>query len=116
MKAVFSSLCCGCCRFVSALINLLLNLLVMLFFMALNGVDFRWVGLLAVLPIIELFVFSLSIAFLLSALYVRFRDINYIWEVVLQAGFYTPILYPISMVIAVSPLAAKVLLISPVLK
>lgn len=99
----------------SALINLLLNLLVVLFFMALNGVDFRWVGLLAVLPIFELFVFSLSIAFLLSALYVRFRDINYIWEVVLQAGFYaTPILYPISMVIAVSPLAAKALLLSPV--
>ena len=99
----------------SALINLALNLLVVVFFMYLNGVDFRWTGLLAIFPIIELFMFSLSIAFLLSALYVRFRDVNYIWEVILQGGFYaTPILYPISMVIAVSTVAAKVLLLSPI--
>ena len=33
---------------------------------------------------------------LLSALYVRFRDVQPIWEVVLQAAFYaTPILYAI---------------------
>ena len=33
---------------------------------------------------------------LLSALFVRFRDIQPIWEVILQALFYaTPILYPI---------------------
>lgn len=99
----------------SALINLSLNLLVVVFFMYLNGVDFKWSGLLAIFPIIELFMFSLAIAFLLSALYVRFRDINYIWEVVLQGGFYaTPILYPISMVVAVSPIAAKALLLNPV--
>lgn len=99
----------------SALINLALNLLVVVFFMALNGVDFRWMGLLAIFPIIELFMFSLALAFLLSALYVRFKDINYIWEVVLQAGFYaTPILYPISMVVAISPVAAKALLLNPI--
>lgn len=99
----------------SALINLALNLVVVIFFMIINGVDFRWANLLAVLPIIELFIFSLSIAFFLSALYVKFRDINYIWEVILQAGFYgTPILYPISIVVAVSPIAAKILLLNPV--
>lgn len=99
----------------SALINLALNLVVVVFFMYLNDVDFRWASLLAVFPIIELFMFSLAMAFLLSALYVKFRDLNYIWEVVLQAGFYaTPILYPISMVIAVSPLAAKILLLNPI--
>lgn len=98
----------------SALINLVLNLIVVLFFMVLNGVDFRWEGLLAVFPIIELFIFSLSIAFLLSALYVKFRDINYIWEVVLQAGFYaTPIIYPLSMAIAISPAAVKLLILNP---
>ncbi len=99
----------------SALINLGLNLVVVLFFMLLNGVDFRWVGLLAMLPIIELFIFSLAISFLLSALYVKFRDVNYIWEVVLQAGFYaTPILYPISMVLAVSLPATKLLILNPI--
>jgi ABC-2 type transport system permease protein len=33
----------------------------------------------------------------LSAAFVKYRDINYIWEVILQAGFYlTPILYPLA--------------------
>ena len=36
-------------------------------------------------------------AFFLSAAYVRYRDVSYIWEVILQAAFYaTPILYPMS--------------------
>jgi len=99
----------------SALINLGINLIVIALFMLINGVPFTW-GLLWLIPlIIELFVFSLSLAFILSALYVRFRDINYIWEVVLQAGFYaTPILYPINLVLAISPLAAKLIMLNPV--
>lgn len=99
----------------SALINLAINLIVVLLFMALNHVQFSWSILLVIPLIIELFVFSLSIAFLLSALYVRFRDINYIWEVVLQAGFYaTPVLYPLQLVIDKSHIAAKLMLMSPV--
>ena len=98
----------------SALINLTLNLLVVFFFMILNGVPFHWTAILAILPIIEVFILGLSVSFLLSALYVRFRDINYVWEVLLQAGFYaTPILYPISMVIVASPEIAKLLLLNP---
>jgi ABC-2 type transport system permease protein len=99
----------------SALINLVINLIVVGVFMGINGVGLSW-NVLWVFPlIIELFIFALSMAFLLSALYVKFRDINYIWEVVLQAGFYaTPILYPISLVVDKSLLAAKVMLLSPV--
>jgi len=41
----------------------------------------------------------LGIAFFLSAVYVNLRDLNPIWEVVMQAGFYaTPIIYPISLI------------------
>ena len=48
---------------------------------------------MAPLLIIELFMLSLAVGLFLSAVYVRYRDVNYIWEVVLQAGFYaTPIL------------------------
>jgi ABC-2 type transport system permease protein len=99
----------------SALINLSINLLVVALFMALSGTPFTFEALLILPLIAELFVFGLGIAFLLSALYVRFRDINYIWEVVLQAGFYaTPVLYPVSLVVAKSVLAAKILLLNPV--
>lgn len=98
----------------SALINLVINLLVVLVFAIINGVDFTWS--IAWLPLIvaELFVLSLGMSFLLSALYVRFRDINYVWEVLIQAGFYlTPILYPLSMVEKFSEFASRFLLLNP---
>jgi len=98
----------------SALINLMINMIVVFFFMYLSGVPFRLNGLLIILPLGELFIFSLAVGLLLSALYVRFRDINYIWEVALQGGFYaTPILYPITIVVAMSPTAAKILMLNP---
>lgn len=99
----------------SALINLGINLVVVALFMAFNGVVLTVEALWVIPLIIELFILGLSVAFLLSALYVKFRDINYIWEVVLQAGFYaTPILYPIQMVVEKSELAAKLMILNPV--
>lgn len=99
---------------VSALINLAINLLVVLVFVFINGVDLTWNIVWLPLVIIELFVLSLGMSFLLSALYVRFRDINYVWEVLVQAGFYlTPILYPLTMVEKFSEFASKFLLLNP---
>jgi ABC-2 type transport system permease protein len=50
-------------------------------------------------------------AFFLSALYVKFRDVTYIWEVIMQAAFYaTPILYPLSYV---PHKVAKIMLLNP---
>jgi len=49
--------------------------------------------------VLELFIVSIGAAFFLSALYVKFRDVSYIWDVIIQAGFYaTPILYVLSQV------------------
>jgi ABC-2 type transport system permease protein len=80
----------------SAFINLLLNFIVIAILMAYKHVPLTW-HVLALLPIIgELFVLALALGFFLSALYVKFRDVTYIWEVIMQAGFYvTPILYPL---------------------
>lgn len=84
---------------VSALINLGLSLVVVFIFALFDGImpSVRW---LLIIPIIlELFIFAQGLSFLLSALYVKYRDITYIWEIILQAGFYgTPILYPLAMV------------------
>lgn len=99
----------------SALINLAINLLVVGFFIVINGVDLHWNALLLIPLVAELFILGLAVAFLLSALYVKFRDISYIWEVFLQVGFYaTPIIYPITMVVAKSALAAHAIMLSPV--
>ena len=96
----------------SALINFILNLIVVLVFILFNGVDLKWSALILPLNILELYIFALSVAFLLSALYVKYRDISHIWEVFLQGAFYaTPILYPVSMVAAQSVFAAKFLLV-----
>lgn len=100
----------------SAFINLMLNLLVVLFFVFLNGVDIQWSILLLPLVIIQLYVLALSIAFLFSAMYVKYRDIGHLWEVFLQGLFYaTPIIYPLTMIIEnANLLVAKFLMLSPI--
>lgn len=82
---------------ISALINLFLNLLVVVIFLFINHVDLLKSTLWLPLILLEVYIFALGISLFLSAAYVKYRDINYIWEVVMQAGFYlTPILYPLS--------------------
>lgn len=82
----------------SALINLLLNLIVVGIFTLLNGVDIHWTIVLLPFNILVLYVFAQAIAFFLAAVYVKYRDVSHIWEVFLQGAFYaTPILYPVQM-------------------
>lgn len=83
----------------SALINLLISLVVVFIFALFNGImpSIQW--LLIAPLIVELFIFSLGISFFLSAAFVKFRDITYIWEIILQAGFYaSAIIYPLTLV------------------
>jgi ABC-2 type transport system permease protein len=81
----------------SALITLALSMVVIVLFLILGGVrvgaDIFWL-----VPLfLELLAISLAFAFFLSALFVRFRDMSYIWEVLLQALFYAvPIIYPLN--------------------
>jgi ABC-2 type transport system permease protein len=83
----------------SALINLGINLVVVLCFMFVKGVDIEPMIILLPLLILELFVFSLALAFFLSAAFVRFRDVSHIWDVFMQGAFYaTPIIYPLSII------------------
>jgi ABC-2 type transport system permease protein len=96
----------------SALINLSLNLMVLIIFMWLNKVTLRSSGLLFPLTLIELYIFSLGVSFILSTAYVKYRDMSYIWEVFLQAGFYaTPILYPLAIIPSLT--IRKLLMLNP---
>lgn len=100
---------------ISALINLFFNLIIVITFMFFDGVDFGWSLLLFPLSILLLYVLSLSLAFFLSALYVKFRDFAHLWEVALQAMFYaTPIIYPLQMVMGISYKGAQLLMLNPV--
>lgn len=100
---------------ISALINLLLSLSVVLIFAVFNGVDFGPQALFAPFLILELYLFSLGVGLTLSALFVNFRDLSHIWDVVMQAAFYAiPIVYPLQFVIDASQTAAKIIMLNPV--
>ena len=78
----------------TAAFNLVMNFMAVIVFALADGVTptVKWFELVPV--IIGFVVLGTGIGMLLSALYVRFRDIQPIWEVVGQAWFYgSPIMY-----------------------
>lgn len=84
---------------INALINLFFNLVVVAIFMLVSR-DAVSLHVLAAVPLLlELYLLGLAVGFILATVYVRLRDVNYIWEVALQGLFYAaPILYPIAKV------------------
>jgi ABC-2 type transport system permease protein len=102
------------------LFNLCMNLVVVFVFILAAGIDPRW-SWLELIPLVGLLVvFASGVGMLLSALYVRFRDVQPIWEVFLQLLYYgSPILYtvqtaanhhflniPFSRILVLNPLGA----------
>ena len=100
---------------ISALVNLALNLVIVFVLMAVSGVHLHMSLFLLPIYIVELYVLALGLAFFLSALNVKYRDTSHIWEIIMQAAFYSiPIIYPLSLVIEKSAFAAKILVLNPV--
>jgi ABC-2 type transport system permease protein len=82
-----------------ALFNLSLNLLVVLVFALIAGVRPMLTWLEVPLILATLVMFAAGIAMLLSALFVYARDVQPIWEVLIQVIFYaSPIIIPIAVV------------------
>jgi len=80
----------------TGLMNLGLNMIAVFAFILAYGVDPMWTWLLFPVVLLALTAFTTALAMLLSALYVRFRDVLIIWTVIVGVLFYaTPILYPI---------------------
>ncbi|HET9074664.1 MAG TPA: ABC transporter permease [Solirubrobacteraceae bacterium] len=79
----------------TSLFNFVMNCIAVVVFALINGVAPAW-SWLEMIPIIGGFMLlALGVGMLLSALFVRFRDIQPIWEVLAQVLFYaTPIMYP----------------------
>jgi ABC-2 type transport system permease protein len=98
---------------VSALINLGLNLIIVAILMAINQVPVAVSFVLLPLALIELYIFGVGLSLFLAAAYVKYRDLSFVWEVLMQAGFYlTPVLYPLSIITNIA--VQKLLLINPV--
>lgn len=98
---------------ISALINLCLNLVVIAVFMWVSQVDITRAALWFPFILLEIYFFALGMSLLLSAAYVKYRDISYIWEVIMQGLFYfTPILYPLLLI--KDNLLQKIIILNPV--
>jgi ABC-2 type transport system permease protein len=97
---------------ISALINLFLNLIIIAIFMAIGHVGLMSTIIWLPLIFAEIYLLALGMSLFLAAAFVKYRDMNYIWEVILQAGFYlTPILYPLSRITNLT--FQKIILLSP---
>lgn len=83
----------------TSLMTFLLNLVVFFIFMLIFGLKFQFSLWLLPVYLLELYLFSFGLSLILTTLFVWFRDLAHIWEILLQILFYaTPIIYPLSVV------------------
>lgn len=73
---------------ISAIINFLIILFIYFFFVALEGINFTWQFVLLIYPIICLITINVGIGLILSALYIFFRDIQYLYRIFTQVVMY----------------------------
>lgn len=84
---------------ISSAITLLLNLIIFFVFLAIAGVAPGWEALFFVLYLGEMYLIATGVTFALASLSIHFKDLQHIWEIALQIGFWlTPIIYPITVV------------------
>lgn len=73
---------------VQTLINFGLTLTVFFLFCILDHITFTWKLIFLLYPIVCLMLFNIGVGLILSALFVFFRDIEYLWSVFLQLLMY----------------------------
>jgi ABC-type polysaccharide/polyol phosphate export permease len=82
---------------ITALLMSIFESLVFIAFMAVFQVPLSANLIYVPLILVLLFLVSLGLSLALAALNVFYRDVQFIWAVILQAGFFaTPILYPVT--------------------
>jgi ABC-2 type transport system permease protein len=94
--------------------NLLFNLIVVVLFMVLYGVQPKLTWLLLPVLVVVLFAFTCGIAMLLSSLYIRYRDVAPIWGVISQALYFaSPVFITIDSVLVHGQTVARLYLFNP---
>lgn len=82
---------------ISAVINFALTLVVFFLFVAIDQVPFKWSMFAIIYPIITLSMLNVGMGMILSALYVFFRDTQYLYDVFLRLLMYmSAIFYQVS--------------------
>ena len=97
---------------IQTLINFCLTLCIFFIFCILDHITFTWKFILLLYPICCLVLFNIGVGLVLSALFVFFRDIQYLWSVFTQLLMYmSAIFYTID---KYSPEVQNLFLLNPV--
>lgn len=97
---------------VQCLINFALTLCVFVLFCVLDGITFTWRWIMLLYPIGLLVCFNIGMGLILSALFVFFRDIQYLWSIFTQLLMYmSAIFYSID---SYTPNVQNLFLLNPV--
>lgn len=113
-KVEFPHLAVPLAAILTALMNVGLNLIAVLVFLLASGGSVRLSWLELPVLVLLLAVYTTGLGMLLSALFVSYRDVKPIWDVLLQVTFYgSPVFYPIDVVQERSELAAELMLLNP---
>ena len=79
------------------LLNFAITLVVFFIFCIIDGITFSWMFFLLLYPIVCITIFNLGVGMILSALYMFFRDVQYLWTVFIQLLMYmSAIFYDVS--------------------
>jgi ABC-2 type transport system permease protein len=94
--------------------NLALNLVAATALVLAVGVEPRLTWLLVPFLLVLLVILTTGTGMLLSALYVPFRDVRPIWDVLSQGLFYaTPVFYPVEFMLGYSETLTRILMANP---
>ena len=78
---------------VQTLINFAMTLAVFLLLCGLDGITFTWKFILLLYPIVCLLLLNIGVGLILSALFVFFRDMQYLWTVFVQLLMYVSAIF-----------------------
>ncbi len=73
---------------IQTLINFMLTLFVFFIFCFVDDIIFTWKFICLIYPVVTMLLFNVGIGLILSALFIFFRDVDYLWNVFLQLLMY----------------------------
>ncbi len=96
---------------VASLINFGINLLILFLFVAIDGISFNWKFILLLYPVSCLILFNLGVGLILSAMYIMFRDVKYLYDIFTMLLMYmSAIFYTVD---SYSPIMQKLFYLNP---
>lgn len=97
---------------VSAIINFAITLVIFFLFVAIDGIAFSWRFFMIAYPIVCLILFNIGIGLILSAMFVFFRDTQYLYDIAtLLLMYLSAIFYSVE---AYAPNIQRLFLLNPI--